>query len=434
MNRGMLASLMLGVCALLWPVSAGADELADLKQELEAQKMKNADLENRINQLEARQRLKERSMQEKIDAVAAESKGSEDKAQEVPDILKWAGKLQWSGDFRYRYEYIDDEAKSNERNRNRIRARLGLDVAVNDEWDLGFRIASGVGDPVSTNQTLDEAFSGKGLWLDRAYADYHPTWMEGLDVLAGKFGVPFYKVGKNQMMWDGDLNVEGGALQYVHTLGPQTDLRVSGGGFWVNEESGGADTGLWGLQGYVKHQIDKPTYILAGAGFFDYGNIKGAESLAAEWDDDPAEFSGNTSTDPNVYASDFDIVELFCEVGTEVGGLPVAAWGDWVKNTGAVNNEDTGWLIGGRINKAKARGSWEVSYDYRDIEADAVVGQFNDSDFIGGGTGGKGHRFGLAYALAKNVKAALTYFDSEYESGSGQQDYNRLQADVVLKF
>lgn len=434
MNRGEKVLLALGVCVLLWPMAAGADELADLKGALEAQKMKNAELENRINQLEARQKLKERAMTEKIDAVAAGAKAEEEKDSEIPDGLKWASKLKWSGDFRYRYEYIDDEAKSKERHRNRIRARLGLDVEVNDEWDLGFRIASGVGDPVSTNQTLDEAFSGKGLWLDRAYADYHPAWMEGLDVLAGKFGVPFYIVGKNQLMWDGDLNMEGGALQHAYKLGEQTNLHVNGGGFWVNEESGGADTGLWGLQGYIKHEISTPTYILAGAGIFDYGNIQGAEGLATEWDGDAEEFSGNMSVDPNVYASDFNIVEVFCEVGTKVGGMPVALWGDWVKNTGAVNDEDTGWLIGGKINKAKAPGSWEFSYDYRDVEADAVVGQFNDSDFIGGGTGGRGHRFGFAYALAKNTTAGVTYFDNEYGSGLGERDYQRLQVDVALKF
>ncbi len=434
MNRGTVASLALGFCALLWPVVAGADELADLKQELEAQKMKNADLENRINQLEARQRLKERSMEEKIDAVAAESKAEKEKDAEIPDVLKWAGKLKWSGDFRYRYEYIDDESKSQERHRNRIRARLGLDVAVNDEWDLGFRIASGCGDPVSTNQTLDEAFSGKPVWFDRAYADFHPEWGEGLNVLAGKFGVPFYNVGSNSLIWDSDLNMEGGALQYAYQLNEQTNLHLSGGGFWVNEESGNPDTGLWGLQGYIKHDIGNPTYILAGASFFDYGNIQGAEGLAAEWDDDPEEFFGNMSVDPNVYASDFDIVELFCEVGTKVGGTPVAIWGDWVKNTGAVNDEDTGWLIGGKLNQAKTPGSWEFSYDYRDIEADAVVGQFNDSDFIGGGTGGKGHRFGFAYALAKNTKAAVTYFDAQYDRGAGEKDYDRLQVDIALKF
>lgn len=432
MNRGHIILLVLAAFSLLWPLAAGADELADLRKELEAQKSKNAELEDRMSQLEAQQRLQDET---RPDATAPQSQT--ERSSQIPDVLSWASKLKWSGDFRYRYEFIEDEGQSREkerRHRNRIRARLGLDVEVNDEWDLGFRIASGVGDPVSTNQTLDEAFSGKGLWLDRAYFDYHPGCMDGLDVLGGKFGTPFYIVGQNQLVWDNDLNMEGGALQYAWSLNEQTNVYFNGGGFWVNEESGSPDTGLWGIQAYAKHEIGNPTYVLAGASFFDYGNIQGTEGLATEWDGDATEFSGNMSTGSNTYASDFDIVEVFCEAGTKLGGTPVAVWGDWVKNCAAVNDQDTGWLVGGKINKASAPGSWEIWYDYRDIEADAVVGQFNDSDFIGGGTGGKGHRVGLAYALAKNVKAAINYFDSEYDRGTGGTDYRRLQADVALKF
>ena len=434
MRQGSIILLVLGTVALLWPVAAGADEVSELKQQLEAQKMRSAELEDRINQLEARQRLKERSLREQIDEVAARTEAASSES-EIPDLLKWAAKMQWSGDFRYRYEFIDDGTKEKDRHRNRIRARLGMKAEVNDEWDFSLRIASGTADPVSTNQTLDEAFSDKPLWLDRAYFDYHPTWMAGLEASAGKFGVPFHKVGKNQMIWDGDLNVEGAALQYEWGLNERTGLHFSGGGFWVNEESSSADASLWGLQVYLKHQIAKPTYVLAGVSYFDYGNIQGHGSFADEWDGEHDLF-GNSgmATDPNAYESDFDLFEIFAEFGTEIGGLPVAVWGDWVTNMVAVSNEDTGWLVGGRINKAKAPGTWEVSYDYRDIELDAVVGQFNDSDFIGGGTGGQGHRFGVAYALAKNTTAALTYFANEYDGRKSDEDYDRLQADIVLKF
>lgn len=434
MRAWYVVLLVLGMAVLVWPVAAGADELGDLKQELQDQKSRSAELENRINQLEARQKLKERSLTKKIDEVAAKTEAAPAEPV-IPDVLKWAAKMQWSGDFRYRYEYIDDGTKEQDRHRNRIRARLGLKAEVNDEWDFGLRIASGTADPVSTNQTLDEAFSSKPVWLDRAYLDYHPDWMDGLNASVGKFGVPFYKVGKNQLIWDGDLNVEGAALQYEWALSEQTGLHLNGGGFWVNEESSSADASLWGIQAYLKHQIAKPTYVLAGASYFDYGNIQGHGSFADEWDGEHDLF-GNSGMagDPDAYESDFDLLEIFAEFGTEIGGMPVAVWGDWIQNTVAVSDEDTGWLVGGKINKAKDPGTWEFSYDYRDIELDAVVGQFNDSDFIGGGTGGQGHRFGFAYALAKNTQAALTYLVNEYDGRKSDEDYDRLQADIKIKF
>ena len=55
-----------------------------------------------------------------------------------------------------------------------------------------------------------------------------------------------------------------------------------------------------------------------------------------------------------------------------------------------------------------------------------------DSDFLGGGTNGKGHRIGYTYQLAKNLQGVLTYFRDE--KGNDEHNYNRLQADLIFKF
>ncbi len=52
----------------------------------------------------------------------------------------------------------------------------------------------------------------------------------------------------------------------------------------------------------------------------------------------------------------------------------------------------------------------------------------------GGGTGGRGHRFGLSYVLVKNVIPALTYYHASYEGRNNNDSYERLQADIVVKF
>ncbi len=438
LRRRIIELAVFGAMALSWPTAVRAqDDVNDLKAELEAQKQRQAELEDKINQLEARQKLKEQAMNEKIDQMAAAKPQEEKKADAIPDALKWASKLNWYGDFRYRYEYIDDDSASSDRHRNRIRARLGLTAKVSDEWDLRFRIATGngevSGDPVSTNQTLDEAFSKKPIWLDQAFVGYHPQWFEGLNAIVGKMENPFYKVGKNELIWDSDLTPEGGALTYSHLFDEKTGINLATGGFWVNEESSGGDTSLWGLQAYLRHQIDKPTYVLGGAGWYDYGNIQGEESLADEWDDDGEAFFGNSSTADDTYALDYDLLELFAEFGTEFAKLPVAVFGQYVQNT-AADDEDTGWLVGCQINKAKDPGTWQFEYDYRDLELDAVVGQFTASDFVGGGTGGQGHRFAFTYMVAKNVAAGLTYFADEYDGRKDDADYSRFQADLGIKF
>ena len=78
--------------------------------------------------------------------------------------MKWVENMKISGDLRYRYEGIDSQSSGKwgpSINRNRIRARIGLYDKINDEVDLGFRLAGGSADPVSTNQTEEDAFSKK---------------------------------------------------------------------------------------------------------------------------------------------------------------------------------------------------------------------------------------------------------------------------------
>jgi hypothetical protein len=227
-------------------------------------------------------------------------------------------------------------------------------------------------------------------------------------------------------------------IQYGMPLDEQTTLNWTAGGFWVSESGSSTDTSLWGIQASVVHKLAEPTYLLGGASMFCYGNIKGKEALASLWDNE-SDFFGNTYTTvggDEVYASNYKLLELFAEFGTRVAGLPVAAYGDWVRNTVAVDaDEDTGWLVGTVVSKAKMPGSWEFGYDYRDIELDAVVGQFNDSDFLGGGTGGKGHRVWFGYALARNVVAGVNYYvDNQFEGRDNNVDYDRVQVDLKLAF
>jgi len=393
-----------------------ADELSDLKQQVENQNRALLQLQRRITGLETEEK---------------EGTG-------LPDSIKWIENVKISGDFRYRHEHLDEQ-QSNGRwddgvDRDRIRARLILEAIINDEWDVVFRIASGSDkSPISTNQDLEDAFSKKDLWLDLAYFTWHPEAHEGLNVFGGKMKNVFYRAGKNELVFDSDLNPEGIAAQHVTSLSKIDQLFLNGGGFWVDENGSGVDTSLWGAQAYWKHTIGNPEYLLAGASYYDYGNLQGRSNLAGTWGPSTS-FFGNTNSG-GVYSSDYDIFETFGEYGFECAGLPLAVFGSWVQNIAASSSQDTGWLVGGKLNKAKAPGSWELSYDYRDLEADAVVGGFTESDFLGSRTDSKGHKFGFKYQLAKNVQAGLIYYHLEDISNSSlERDYRRLQTDLIFKF
>ena len=403
-----------------------ADEVSELKQLLNEQAKKMQELQERIAQLEARQRLKERSLTKKIEEVAEEKQ-----IPTLPDSIKWIDKIKWSGDFRYRHETIDDDSGSTDRDRNRIRARLKMEAEVNDEWDAIVRLASGSSDsPTSTNHTLgdssDDSFSSKEIWLDQAYASYHPESMPGLNILAGKMGNPFYTVAKNQLIYDGDVSPEGGAATYKWNLDDSTSAQVTGGAFWLRERSSDADTSIFGAQGLLKHELSGDSHILGGVSYYDFGNIQG-KALAG------ISSKGNSITG-GVYDNDYDILEGFSEYGFMIGEVPSVIYGSYLRNMVASNSGDTAWMVGAKYNKAKDPGSWEASYNYRDVQRDAVVGGLNDSDFIGGGTDGSGHVFGFKYQLAKNVQADVLYYLNEKNSSTSEDDYQMLQANLVFKF
>ncbi|MFH1613954.1 MAG: putative porin [Planctomycetota bacterium] len=417
----MRTKIVLVVCLLIltWGGSAKADELTELKQQMQQ-------MQQRLEQLESQQNQQSKQMAEQI------SKAVEEKQiGALPDSLKWAENIKWSGDLRYRHESIDDDTATTKRDRNRIRARLKMEAKINDEWDAILRLASGSSDsPTSTNQTLgdsgSDSFSSKEIWLDWAYADYHPAWKPGLNILLGKMGNPFYTVGKNQLIFDGDLSPEGGAAKYAWNLTDLTSAKLTGGAFWLRERSTDADTSIFGIQGLLKHKLSDDSHILGGISYYDFGNIQG-QSLSG------ISASGNT-TSGGLYVNDYDILEGFAEYGFKLGDVPASVFGSYVNNIAASTSEDTAWLIGAKYNKAKKPGSWEVSYNYRDVEKDAAVGGLCDSDFIGGGTDGTGHVLGFKYQLAKNVQAGLSYFMNEKNASSTRNDYKLLQADLVFKF
>ena len=413
------------ICAVLLMLSATAlaqqdqSDIERLRQTVEEQNRVIQELLQRIEAVEVNQEDQE----EWIEA---------DKSEKP----MWWEKVKIKGDLRTRYEYIDDESKDDGRNRARIRARLGVDAEVTPTVDVHFQLSTGgevdgEGDPVSGNQTLDDAWSSKNIWISQAWADWHPENVPGLNVLAGKIKYPFITPVKSELIFDGDVNPEGAVLKYKKSL-DSTDLMANAYGFYLIENKAEGDTGLFGIQGAAKHKFEAfsdKAHVMGGVGYFDYVNIEGEEFIL---DGDPF---GNTA-DPTgtMFAEDFELLNVFGELGIKVKEVPVTLFADYVTNT-AADDEDTGWSVGFKIGKCKKPGSWDFRYLYKEVEQDAVFGTFTDSDFGGGGTDHEGHEFNLAYQLAKNWKLGGTLFLNDKDvKGGADEDYTRVQLDAKFKF
>lgn len=348
----------------------------------------------------------------------------------------WSERIRLDGDFRYRYERIDPEG-SDTRRRNRIRARSNVKADLSDDLEVGFGIATGGDDPVSTNQTLGGGGSSKSISLNLAYADWEAV--DGLHLVGGKFKNPLYRVGKQALMWDGDWTPEGFAMSYGRDWFFANAIAT----FLESDTRTGRDTLSWGAQFGATGQFGG---VQLTGGLAYYSIPTGGESTTFGDPADPGDYFGNTAVQADgqpcgstagedcVYLYDYLVTEVFAEAAFELGGWPATVFADYANNSDADDN-DTGWTIGTRLGQAKDRGQYQFSYFYAEKEADALLGLLTDSDFAGGGTDNNGHFLKFDYGISKNWTIGAQYFINETDVRSGEKrDYNRLMLDAQWKW
>ncbi|OUS02289.1 hypothetical protein A9Q90_09570 [Gammaproteobacteria bacterium 54_18_T64] len=409
-------ALLIASIALSHPVSAAVDEAT-----LEKLIAQVAALTEKVDRLEAAdQELREENMSLRKTLPTAGARATTDNRK-----LAWTERLKVKGDLRYRYENIDDEGKSQDRNRSRLRARIEAQAQINDAWKIGLGLASGSDDPVSSNQSLGGAGSSKDINLDLAYFDW--SGLDNSHVIGGKFKNPFHTPGKHSLIWDGDYRPEGLAFKYDNG-----SIFANAAYLYLeSDDKAGAqdEESIWGLQFGFNSELSESTQVIIGLSYYNLP-VAGSTTFYG----DPDDSFGNTLVMENgelVYQHNYEELELFGELKFQVGQLPASLFVDWVENQDADANE-TGWATGFKLGAAKTPGSWQFGYIYQDLEADAVFGLTTDSDFAGGGTNGKGHILKAAYALDKNAVLAINYFINE--KGDQEDDFDRLQMDLKLKY
>ncbi|WP_116365074.1 putative porin [Parahaliea mediterranea] len=351
-------------------------------------------------------------------------------AAPAPKKLSWNERIAISGNFRYRYEEIDVEELAT-RDRNRIRARLGIRAQLPGNVEVGTEIATGGDNPLSANQTLGGGASRKDIGLNLAYVRWQP--LEGSYLSAGKMTNPFYRPADTALLWDDDYNPEGigagwsNGTAFVHGL-------VS----WLESDSVTDNQRVtWGLQGGLSLHLGDAR-LTTGLGYFDIP-VAGQSPFFGG----PDVFFGNSFTcaEPGVrddcsYRYDYQEMEWFAALDFTAFSLPAVLYADAVQNL-AVDEFEHGWLAGGRLGEAGKRGTWELGYQYQELEADAALGLVTDSNFAAGGTDGRGHKLYGMYALENGIKLGLTWFINN-EFGADNQPraltYDRVILDARFKY
>lgn len=356
----------------------------------------------------------------------------------------WTDKVQVKGDVRFREEYTKKEGDPSQ-NRWRLRARLWLDAIISDTLKATIGLATGPGDPPSSNQTMDDAFSRKQINLDLAYLDWRPDFAPGLAFDVGKMRNPCLMV--DDLIWDTDVTPEGVALGYTCAIG-RFDLIANAMAFWVDErhkameqieegvvQNTSADTLLYTGQLGCKIKPCDTAYLLVAGSYYHYQNMAGYQTLY-----DSTKSYGNSTMSPEgstdkYYLFEYRIWEGMAELGLTcpITKMPIRLYGNVVRNADP-DNDNSGFMVGVQLNKASDANTFAIDYNYSRLDKDAVVGVFTDADRWGGGTDGRGHKIRGTYMLARNWALDLTLFLDEANISDTEKSFRRFQADITARF
>ncbi|MFA5410812.1 MAG: putative porin [Candidatus Omnitrophota bacterium] len=360
----------------------------------------------------------------------------------------WVQAIKIKGDFRGRYQYNHGKStatSTTERHRARIRLRLGVEGKVNDKLKVGVGLATGLNSTESsstlsadyarsTNQTLYEGFSKKGIGLDYAYAEY--AFSPWGNFIGGKFKNPLWEPG--DLIWDTDINPEGAALNLNKKLmlgGLGLNVFSTTGVFPLDESSSsGDDPMMYVQQAGLTHNLTD-TISLKTALAYMYTSTQG----------DTLDGTTSTNTTP---LEDFSMLtpavelkfkEPFKFLGVGFLNIPsLTLFGEYVKNTHAPNDKkDTGFMTGLKFGAEKIEGwgDWQASYNFAALQKDAILDILPDSDRYGGQTGVRAHEAKFSYGLGKNTWFDLDIYRAQrWRAGVARAPETVFQADWNMKF
>ena len=350
----------------------------------------------------------------------------------MPD---WITGYKLYGDFRGRFDdvsagmpaYKNSSGNVADDNNIRLRYRLrvGLTVNMKDDLQVGFRLgtddaASGNttgGNPLSNNTTLQGNGSKKFIFVDAAYGKWTPindgTWMVAGTI--GKMDQPFMA---SPMVFDPDYTPEGGALQATYKINGQNSLAFNGGAFVIDQSN------------------SRGSYLLGAQ----------ATGSAGPPPDAPPAVVLTTATARTVVSGSttytLDSFPLY------PGAFPVKLAGEFMDNPAAASN-NKGWWGGVTLGKSGKKGTWDVSYRYQKLEADAWWDQLVDDDNVAlfpnslaggsaaGGTNIKGHMVKFNYSIFDSLTFSLTAYINDLINNpvaGAKTDTMHLMADLMWKF
>ncbi len=393
-------------------------------------------------------------------------------------VPSWTQRIRWGGDIRLRHQQdlFDKENglvqnpsdpdfllnSTANRTRERIRVRVALKAEVNDQVEVGVRLSSGnEREPVSTNDTLGDYLNKDGFVLDQAFIRWVP--IPEVTLLGGRMPNPFFS---SDLVWDGDVNFEGIAVQINKPLVGIWRSFANLGYFPIQEVAlSQHDKYMIGTQVGLEYEPRPEILGKFGIAYYDYHNITGVSNTAnntgyfdytlpafRQWGNDYYDINTFVSTagTPVAYGLDSEFRLLNLTMSLDVAlftPVDIALKLDYVTNlafdhdeilkrTGeSLDRETDGFMVGLAVGYSKVThlGEWKTSIAYKYLEKNAVLDAFTDSDFHLGGTNAKGWIIGVDVGLYDNTWATARWLSSDVISGV-PYSIDTLQIDLNTRF
>ena len=345
-----------------------------------------------------------------VDKLAAEFADELDSlGVRVANLEKKADNVKITGQIRASYKDVDGDAKGHE---GRLRTRLFVNGAVNEDWTYTGRFEN--------NQYYTDEDGNDDVKLNWAFVSGP---IGGVKVDAGRMDFTFADVVDNR----GD----GVKLSYGK------DVKVYGWAFKASSDdyvNGVYEDWNHGKNEWVEKDLveDGDRIYVAGVGA-QFGVV----------DADVRYYNADNWRDQEIWE-----VAVAGEVAKDL--TLRGSWFNGDVNYDGFSGDDNGWLVGLNYRGAKASqpGSWGVYANYSDrplstyldptafsgyadYPADANWVTDKDANYFSG-DGYEGFEVGANVTLAKNIVAAVKYYD--FESREGNTDAQTLWSEVVFTF
>ncbi len=403
----------------------------------------------------------------------------------MPD---WISSLKINGDVRGRFEgfYTEEIA---DRLRYRYRLRLGMVATFREQFEVGLRLTSGEapntfgGDPISDNTTLTGNGSKKYVYLSQVYAKWTPinNQTAAMSFSLGKMENPF---GWSDMLFDPDYSPEGLSQQFAFNLNDKHSLKLNMGEFALAEIGNSSnDPFLLGVQTRWDAAWTPKWSSSTGVGAlwitdarnlraYDYTMAGVADTYKANT---PDVNYGNSRNPTYGYLSngmqpivaEGSLTYTVSSFPAYNGPFPIKVGGEYMNNLEA-DRMNEGYWVGVTFGKSGKKGTWDVSYRYKELQGDAWFEELVDSDFgayyrqqplgagpsyfndrtlyasgkyrSGGyysGTNVRGHVVKAAYSPYDCMTLGVTYFLTETIEDpkvANSAPTHRIQVDAQWKF